>query len=108
MRSRRLALIRPYSDRDHRITRSLSSSMPGMRTDRRDVDAEQATGGLPALVVGCVEEDAFVARHSQPCVLCKFALQLAGAPACITERDEGIEGPVPLAIELRISGDVVT
>src|SRR5690242_3236367 len=66
------------------------SGMPGDQAQPVDIDAEQPPGADPAFFVGQLEYDACIDRHRGPGVLPDLALQLAGLPARVAERDESI------------------
>ena len=60
--------------------------MTGDGADGGEIDAEQASGRMPAFLEGCVEENAVVGRRGEPRVLNHLGFQLTCLPARITER----------------------
>src|SRR6185436_12137773 len=73
-------------------TSSTRSGMTGEGRELPGLDTEQSQRGQPALLVWQIEDHAFSGGHRQPGVVEQLAFQLAGFPARVAERDEGLLG----------------
>src|SRR6185436_5375219 len=57
------------------------SGMTGERRELPGLDAEQAQRSQPALLVGQIEDHAFIGGHRQPGIVEQLAFELTGFPA---------------------------
>src|SRR5690349_21592807 len=81
-----------FSPKSKARTTDAWSGMSGERGELAGFDAEQAERSAPALLVGQVEDHAFIGRHRQPGVVEQLLFELAGFPARVAQRDEGLLG----------------
>jgi diguanylate cyclase (GGDEF)-like protein len=79
------------------------SGVAGVADEVRGVDSDLRQRPLVFLLEIAIEQQIGVGRAVQPAVGGDFALELAGAPAGIAERQDRPVGPLPPAMALRMS-----
>src|SRR5262245_12561170 len=75
-----------------RMSAGPASGMTGEGRELAGFHAEQPERREPALLVGQIEDHAFIRGHREPGVVEHLLLELAGFPAGVTERDERLLG----------------
>src|SRR5689334_24326973 len=75
-----------------RMTSGRPSGMTGERGELAGFHTEQPERCEPALLVGQVEDHAFVGGHREPGVVEHLLLELPGFPTRVAERDERLLG----------------
>src|SRR5882672_8037792 len=78
------------SARDAGAAVAAPSRMTGSRTQPVEFDSKEPPGGVPTVLERHAEDDGVARRHVEPGVGADFFLELAGLPARVAERDEGV------------------